>query len=158
MAEKSPPPPPPPDEPTDETAPPPPPDKVAAEDEVRQPSSPAGLFDEQEGQILWRIMETLNTELIHCDPTNSLSEEDVKAIQVEVLERVFAVMSKERRSELEDDDRAYIRRRVSVLVQDYLPAPKLRFAQLDRVVSQGLHKACARVNQSVVRACHARTR
>ena len=84
--------------------------------------------------MLWRITEAVNEQLLDCDPTSSVSESDVREIQVEVLDRVFAVMSKNGRSQLSDEDLEFIRRRVRTLVRDCMPAPKLRFAKLDRVV------------------------
>mmetsp|Transcript_26252 Transcript_26252/g.56664 ORF Transcript_26252/g.56664 Transcript_26252/m.56664 type:complete len:349 (-) Transcript_26252:418-1464(-) len=138
MAEDAPPPPPPPNtEPAEDTPPPPPPPNTdPAEEEAAPPPLPpsVGDFSDGEGQALWRIMEVVNRELQRCDPTNLVSERDVKDIQIEVLDRVFAMMSKERRLQLVDEDRTFIKERVRVMVRGCLPATERRFAKLDRVV------------------------
>ncbi len=120
----------------DDPPPPPPPDEPAEEEEVPPPPPPptAGDFNDEEGRMLWLIMEAVNEELLVCDPTNAVSEEGVKNIQLEMLDRVFAVISKEGRSELSANDRAFIKKRVRSLVFGALPGPKRRFAKLDRVV------------------------
>jgi len=84
--------------------------------------------------MLWRITEAVNEELLDCDPANEVSESDVKEVQLEVLDRVFMVMSKDGRSHLNDDDRGFIKKKVRGMVRKFMPAPKLRFAKLDRVV------------------------
>lgn len=51
-----------------------------------------------------------------------------------MLDRVFGLMSEEGRSDLNDEDRAFIKKRVRSLALRYLPQPERRFAKLDRVV------------------------
>lgn len=84
--------------------------------------------------MLWKIMEVVNKELAEADPMQTVSAGDVKSIQVDVLDDVFEAMSKQSRSELTGDDVSFIKRRVRTLVGNNLPAPKRRFAKLDRVV------------------------
>ena len=96
--------------------------------------SRGGDFDDEEGQLLWRIMETVNEQMLESDPDNDVSESDVKDIQLELLDRVFQVMSNKGRKELSSDDRAFIKQRVGSMVRALLPAPVRRFGKLDRVV------------------------
>jgi hypothetical protein len=76
----------------------------------------------------------LNEELMDCDPENQVSESEVRDIQIDVLDRVFGKMSKDGRSELVDEDREFIKKRVRAMVRACLPAIGRRFAKLDRVV------------------------
>ena len=110
----------------DSSPPPPPPDDSS-------PPPPPGLND-YEAEVLGVIMMAVDEEISICDPISSLSRSERQDISIEVLDRVFKVMSEEGRSELLEEDRGYIKKRVRILANNCLPAAELRFAKLDRVV------------------------
>ena len=137
---ESPPPPPPPDTaPPEEEAPPPPPPDSHPSESVAPPPPVNPEFTDEEGQLLWSVMQVVNAELLESDPSYELSENDVKDIQAEVLGSVFTVMASADRNEMNDQDRAFIKGRVRRMARQRLPnaaAPKRRFARMDRVVCQ----------------------
>ena len=123
-------PPPPPDDDAEDSPPPPPPDDPPTDPRT----DPRTDFNDAEGETLWKIMQVVNEELMRSDPDDLVPAGSVKDMQLEVLEKVFGVMSKKKRSELVEEDREFIRKRVGSLVWDCLHAPVLRFAKLDRLV------------------------
>ena len=84
--------------------------------------------------MLWRIVQVVNEEILSQDPDSVLTSGAVKEIQVDVLEMVFGVMSKEGRSEMINDDHEFVKKRVRTLIRGTQPATVRRFAVLDRVV------------------------
>ena len=110
-------------------APPPPPDLADTAEGVVPPPD----LSDAEGAMLWAVLEVANEALMESDPNLQVTEGGVKDIQADVLEKVFGVMEKQGRTELVEEDRAYIHRRVSALVAKALATGR-RFAKLDRIV------------------------
>eukprot|EP00966_Prymnesium_polylepis_P304741 7040950-Prymnesium_polylepis.1 len=96
-----------------------------------------GHFTEEQQEHLIRIEDAVRAALRTCDPDNELPRSDYSDISVEVLDKVYYVMTEEGRTELDAQDLEFIGSRVRELIMEFrapMQCTQRRFAKLDRVV------------------------
>lgn len=82
------------------------------------------------------IEDLVAAKLEVCDPEHDLDSKDFHDVLVGVADRVFDCMDRESRSEMDDEDRKFIERRVRIMVRkckdEYLS--RIRFRRFHRVL------------------------
>ena len=86
------------------------------------------------------VEDAVGAEIQACDPQQALRSGDFQDVLDEVSDKIIKVMRKDERAEMDDEDRAFIGRRVRRMVNSYLDqymaerAKPTRFKRTERVV------------------------